>query len=56
MNSDYKIEKDSACVEIVRFNYGSKNLNPIENVRCYNKYSPDKAFKIEKNQVCSLIH
>jgi hypothetical protein len=35
----------------VKFNYGSKNQNPIENVRCFNKYSTDKAFKIEKNQV-----
>ncbi len=34
----------------MRFNYGSKNKNPVENVKCYNKYR-DQPFKIEKEQV-----
>ena len=36
---------------MIRFNYGSKDQNPLDNVRFYNKYSEDMAFKISKDQV-----
>jgi hypothetical protein len=38
-------------LKIVNFNYGSKNKNPLENVKFYSKYSPDSCFSIEKDQV-----
>lgn len=45
------ITDENSVLEVVRFNYGSKDKNPIENVKCYNKYTPNRAFKIEQSQV-----
>lgn len=39
---------------MIRFNYGSKDQNPLDNVRFYNKYSEDTAFKISKEQVSRI--
>ena len=47
------ITDENSVLEVVRFNYGSKDKNPIENVKCYNKYTPNRAFKIEQSQVSS---
>ncbi len=39
----------------MKFNWGSKNLNPLENVHCYNKYQPDRLFKIGKDQISIML-
>lgn len=39
----------------MRFNYGSNNNNPIENVRFFTKYEPDVSFPIEKKQVAEML-
>lgn len=38
-------------LQLVKFNYGMENKNPIDDVRFYKKNSPDKAIKIDENEV-----
>lgn len=54
-SSNNLINDSNMCIEIVKFNYGSKHLNPLENVKCYDKYRPNRAFKIEKHQVSGML-
>lgn len=37
---------------MVSFDYGNKDKNPIDNVRCYHKSSPDKSDVLRKEEVC----
>jgi nucleoside-specific outer membrane channel protein Tsx len=53
--AEKEITDENCFIDVVRFNYGSKDKNPIENVKCFNKYAPDQAFKIEQNQVIYIV-
>lgn len=53
--AEKEITDEHSVIEVVRFNYGSKDKNPIENVKCYNKYTPNRAFKIEQNQISGML-
>lgn len=53
-NGSSLCEKD-VTIDLVKFNYGMENKNPIDNVRFYKKNSPDKAIKIDENEVSFLL-
>lgn len=53
-NGSSLCEKD-VTIDLVKFNYGMKDKNPIDHVRFYKKDSPDKAIKIDENEVSFLL-
>lgn len=38
-------------LQVVKFNYGMKDKNPIDHVHFYKKDDPNKAIKIDKSEV-----
>ena len=38
-------------IQVVTFNYGKKDKNPIDHVRFYSKDDPQKAVRVTKDQV-----
>ncbi len=41
--------------EIVIFNFGQGDKNPIENARFYNKHDPNNPIEIEQSQVSGML-
>ena len=39
----------------MKFNWGSKNLNPLEKVNCYNKNKPNEFKKIQGGDVSNML-
>lgn len=53
--SNNEINSENVAFEIVRFNYGSKNKNPIENVRFWDWDDRNKASPIEKERISGML-
>ncbi|XP_078356176.1 deoxynucleoside triphosphate triphosphohydrolase SAMHD1-like isoform X2 [Oculina patagonica] len=49
------LEQEDFVVDIVKFNYGMGDKNPIDELRFYGKRAPDKAIKIRKEEVSEML-
>ncbi|XP_062418113.1 deoxynucleoside triphosphate triphosphohydrolase SAMHD1-like [Pungitius pungitius] len=49
------LDRGDFFVDVINFDYGKKDKNPIDSVRFYKKDKPSKAFKISKNQVSGFL-
>ncbi|XP_062422349.1 deoxynucleoside triphosphate triphosphohydrolase SAMHD1-like [Pungitius pungitius] len=49
------LDRGDFFVDVINFDYGMKDENPIDSVRFYKKDKPSKAFKISKNQVSGFL-
>lgn len=52
---DCNVNDGNVVIDLVRFNYGSKDKNPIENARFYNKHKLDISFKIKKEESAGML-
>ncbi|RIA96134.1 hypothetical protein C1645_815822 [Glomus cerebriforme] len=46
---------DDVIVHRLTLNYGMKDENPVDHVKFYDKYTPNKVFKLERSQVSYLV-
>lgn len=42
-------------VNTVRYDYGMRNVNPVDHVRFYEKSNPDQAIHVRQNQVSAML-
>ena len=42
---------DYATLQVVEFDYGMKNENPVDRAKFFRKSDPDKAIKITRDEV-----
>nr|XP_006817901.1 PREDICTED: deoxynucleoside triphosphate triphosphohydrolase SAMHD1-like [Saccoglossus kowalevskii] len=52
---DTDLTADDIVLKIIKFNYGMKEKNPIDNLSFYTKEKPDESFQITKNEVSYLL-
>ncbi|XP_060585571.1 deoxynucleoside triphosphate triphosphohydrolase SAMHD1-like isoform X1 [Ruditapes philippinarum] len=52
---DKGVPENFFIVDVVKFNYGMENRNPLEKVRFYKKDELDKTFKLTKEQVSFVL-
>jgi hypothetical protein len=53
--SDGALDRANLIVQIVNYNYGQKERNPVNNVRFYSKADEDKAFPIPRSEVSNML-
>lgn len=49
------IEPDDFIIELVTFDYGMRDRNPIDEVRFYGKNNPDKPMIVRKEEVSNML-
>lgn len=49
------LSREDITIDVVKFNYGMKDKNPIDHVHFYKKDDPNKAIKIDKSEVSFLL-
>jgi HD superfamily phosphohydrolase len=50
-----KEQIDNVCIEVVNFNYGYKDKNPIDKVSFYDKHEVDVPITIKKSEVSTML-
>uniref|UniRef100_A0A8C4Z094 HD/PDEase domain-containing protein n=1 Tax=Gadus morhua TaxID=8049 RepID=A0A8C4Z094_GADMO len=54
-DEDINLTPNDLIVNVTKMNYGMGKKNPIDHVRFYRKSAPNRAFKIPRGQVSTLI-